>query len=155
MIKDYFKGKTKVLQNINVDEVVAHGATLSAYVDVKIRDITSKDIGIEIADGSMSAIIPRGTVLPVINKTLPYKKEFLVGGKNPKKQIIKIYEGNKTKASENAFLGKFEIKVDQGNKDEKITIIMYIDHNSILHVKRKGSGKNEESDIHLNLNENE
>jgi len=155
MIKDYFKGKIKVLQNINVDEVVAYGATLSAYVDVKIRDITSKDIGIEIADGSMSAIIPRGTVLPVINKTLSYKKEFLVGGKNLKNQIIKIYEGNKKKALENAFLGKFEIKVDKGKKDEKIIIAMHIDHNSILHVKRIGSGKNEEIDIHLNMNENE
>ena len=107
MIKDYFKGKTKVLQNINVEEVVAHGATLSAYVDVKLRDITSKDIGIEISGGKMSTIIPRGTILPPINKNIKLEKEFSLGGKNFSSQTIKVYEGNKKKASENAFLGKF------------------------------------------------
>ena len=66
IIKDYFKGKTP-LQNRKVDEVEAYVATLSAYVDVNIRDITSKDIGIEISNGKMSIIIPRGRILPTIN----------------------------------------------------------------------------------------
>ena len=153
MIKDYFPGK-KVLQNINVDEVVAYGATLSAYVDVKIRDITSKNIGIEISGGKMATIIEKGTVLPLIGKTLNYLKEFQLGGKNPKSQTIKVYEGNSTTASENAYLGKFTISINQGKKDEKIKISMNIDHNSILHVKRIGS-KNEEIDLKLNLLENE
>ena len=153
MIKEHFPGK-KVLQNINVDEVVAYGATLSAYVDVKLRDITSKNIGIEISGGKMATIIEKGTVLPVINKTLNYKKEFLLGGKNPKSQIIKVYEGNSTTALDNVYLGKFIISVNQGKKDEIITISMNIDHNSILHVKGIGS-KNEEIDLKLNLLENE
>ena len=153
MIRDYFPGK-KVLQNINVDEVVSYGATLSAYVDVKIRDITSKNIGIEVSGGKMATIIEKGTVLPLIGKTLNYKKDFHLGGKNPKSQTIKVYEGNSTTASDNAYLGKFIISVNQGKKDETITISMNIDHNSILHVKRIGS-KNEEIDLKLNLLENE
>ena len=76
MIKDYFKGKTKVLQNINVEEVVAHGATLSAYVDVKVRDITSKDIGIEISGGKMRTIIPRGTILHPINEKIKFGRDL-------------------------------------------------------------------------------
>ena len=149
MIKEYFPNK-KVLQNINVDEVVAFGATLSAYVDVELRDITSKDIGIEVSGGKMSTIIPRGTVLPVINATLNHKKEFHLGGKNPKSQAIKVYEGNNPKASENVYLGKFMISVNQGKEDETIIISMNIDHNSILHVKRIGS-ENEEIDLKLNF----
>ena len=153
MIRDYFPGK-KVLQNINVDEVVAYGATLSAYVDVKIRDITSKNIGIEVSGGKMATIIEKGTVLPLIGKTLNYKKDFHLGGKNPKSQTIKVYEGNSTTASDNAYLGKFIISVNQGKKDETISISMNIDHNSILHVKRIGNEK-EEIDLKLNLLENE
>ena len=154
MIKKHFKGKVP-LQNINVEEVVAYGATLSAYVDVYINDITSKDIGIEISGGKMATIIPRGTVLPVINKTLTFLKEFKLGGKNPKTQTIKVYEGNNEIASENTYLGKFDISVNQVDKDETIIISMNIDHNSILNIQRKGSGKNEEFAIKLNLNQNE
>jgi len=130
-----------------------YGDTLSAYVDV--LDITSKDIGIEIQNGKMCPIIPKGTVLPVINKTLIFTREFTLGGKNPKSQTIKVYEGNKPQASDNAYLGKFMINVSQGKKDEKIIISMNIDHNSILHIKRIGSENNEEFEIKLNLLENE
>ena len=79
-----------------------YGDTLSAYVDV--LDITSKDIGIEIQNGKMCPIIPKGTVLPVINKTLSFTREFILGGKNPKSQTIKVYEGSQ--ASDNAYLSR-------------------------------------------------
>ncbi len=104
IIKDYFKRKTP-LQNRKIDEVVAYGATLSAYVDVKLRDITSKDIGIEIANGKMATIIPRGTIFPPINEIIKFRKEFALGGKNPTSQTIKVYEGNSNIASENVYLG--------------------------------------------------
>ena len=54
MVKDYF-GK-EPLQNVNVDEVVAVGATLAPTLDLKLYDIITKSIGIEIVDGKMSAI---------------------------------------------------------------------------------------------------
>ena len=47
MVQKYFNGK-QPLQDINPDEVVANGAILAAYLDLRIHDITSKAIGISI-----------------------------------------------------------------------------------------------------------
>ena len=62
-----------IVQNVNVDEVVAIGATLAPKLDIKIHDIITKTIGIEIGNGKMSTIFEKGTVLPVKNN--PLKKE--------------------------------------------------------------------------------
>ena len=117
MVKNYF-GK-EPLQNVNVEEVVAVGATLAPTLDLKIHDIITKTIGIEIANGKMSPIFEVGTVLPFKDKPLKYAKDFGVGGKNPKnKQVIKIYEGNDEIAKNNTFLGKFTLELDEKQKEK-------------------------------------
>ena len=120
MVKKYF-GK-EPLQNVNVEEVVAVGATLAPTLDLKIHDIITKTIGIEIGDGKMSAIFEVGTVLPVKGKPLKHSRDFKVGGKNPKKQVIKIFEGNNEIAKNNTFLGKFTLELDKNQKEKKVTI---------------------------------
>ena len=47
MVQKYFNGK-EPLQNINPDEVVAYGAALVPYLDLKIQDIISKPIELEL-----------------------------------------------------------------------------------------------------------
>ena len=93
MVKNYF-GK-EPLQNVNVEEVVAVGATLAPKLDIKIHDIITKRTEIEILKGKMCPTFEVGKVLPVKNKPLKCSRVFPVGGKMPSnKQEIKIYEGN-------------------------------------------------------------
>ncbi len=155
MVKNYF-GK-EPLQNVNVEEVVAVGATLAPTLDLKIHDIITKTIGIEIGNGQMSPIFKVGTVLPFKDKQLKYSRAFVVGGKNPSnKQVIKIYEGNDEIAKNNTFLGKFTLKLDKNQKEKKITISMELDHNSILKVIGKiNDEKNKEITINMERNEKE
>ena len=151
MVKNYF-GK-EPLQNVNVEEVVAIGATIAPQLDLKIHDIITKRIGIEIENGKMSTIFHVGTVLPVKNKPLRYSRIFEIGGNNPStKQVIKIYEGNEPIARNNTFLGKFTLELDKNQKKKKITILMELDHNSILKVIGKiNDEKNNEITIKREL----
>ena len=153
MVKNYF-GK-EPLQNVNVEEVVAVGATLAPTLDIKTHDIITKSIGIEDLKGNMLKLINVGTVLPVRGKTFNYSREFNLGGKNPNNlQVIKIYEGNDPIANKNQYLGKFNITVNKNEKEKKIKIIMNIDHNSILNVIGKvNDEKNNEIEIRLIFDE--
>ena len=102
----------------------------------------------------MSPIFEVGTVLPVKDKPLKHRREFKVGGKNPKKQVIKIYEGNDEIAKNNTFLGKFTLELDKNQKEKKITISMELDHNSILKVIGKiNDEKNNEITINREFDE--
>jgi len=152
MVKNYF-GK-EPLQNVNVDEVVAYGATISAYQNLKIHDITNKAIGIN-AGEKMIVIIPANTVLPVRGKTLLYYRNFKLKNNYNKQQIVRIYEGNNEKISENTYIGKFLINFNKNDKKEKIIkIVMSLDHNSILNVVIKvNDEKNNEFEIKMNYDE--
>ena len=152
MVKNYF-GK-EPLQNVNVEEVVAVGATLAPRL-VKTHDIITKSIGIGIGNGNMAPIFEVGTVLPFKKNPLKISQNFVVGGKNPlKKQVIKIYEGNDPIAKNNIFLGKFTLEIDKNQKEKKITILMELDHNSILKVIGKiNDEKNKEIEIQMEFDE--
>ena len=103
----------------------------------------------------MVTIFDVGTVLPVINKPLKHSRAFAVGGKNPStKQVIKIYEGNDKIAKNNTLLGEFTLELDKNQKEKKITILMELDHNSILKVIGKiNDEKNNEITIKRELGE--
>ena len=104
----------------------------------------------------MDTFIPRGLPIPLIGKNLvKFEKEYILGGKkNPEKLIIKIYEGNSNKVSENTFLQKFTIELDKKDKEKKIRISMILDHNSILKVKAKvNDGKDNEIKINMDIDE--
>jgi len=136
MVKNFFNGK-EPLENVNALEIVAKGAVLAAYSDIKVNDVTSKAIGIQISDGKMDIIIPTKTVLPGINeKRLKYIKEYtLRRNDSVKTKEIKIYQGNEENVSENELLGKFTVRLMEINQDTKVKITMLLDHNSILLVE--------------------
>ena len=138
MVKNYFNGK-EPLQNINTDEVVAYGAALVPYLNLKIQDIISKPIGIRINKGKMCKIIPIGTPLPLKGaKILNFYKEFtLTKISDSNIQNIQIYEGENEKALENHFLGKFVVTLKENEKQKIIRITMNIDYNNILNVIAK------------------
>ena len=138
MVKNYFNGK-EPLQNVNPDEVVAYGAALVPYLDLKIQDIISKPIGIIINQGKMCNIIPVGTPLPLKGaKILNFSREFTLSKNvDSNTQIISIYEGENEKALENHFLGKFVVTLKENEKNKVIRITMNIDYNNILNVTAK------------------
>ena len=151
MVEKYFNKKP--LQKINPDEVVAYGAVVSNYTNVKINDITNKAIGIQIINYNFDIIIPSGTVLPLRNQNLlKFSKVYKIKMYNSKQLIIKIYEGNNQKVENNDYLGK--LIVDINENEEIIKISMSIDNNGILSVSASfDNDKNKRNKTTLFLNE--
>jgi len=73
LLRDFFDGK-EPSKGINPDEAVAYGAAVQGGIlsgdaseetkDILLIDVTPLTLGIEIAGGIMSSIIPRGTTIP-------------------------------------------------------------------------------------------
>ena len=150
MIKEYFNGK-EPLKTINPDEVVAYGATLVALIEnlnennsfnqIKINEITSLSIGIEVSNGQMKIIIPKGTKLPPKNKVFSITNKFKFPPAKNKGIIVNIYEGEDIYVYNNHFLGKFIIDSKYNDGKSEVEIKMSIDHDSILKVSAKLNGK--------------
>ena len=146
MVHDYFNKLP--LQNINADEVVAHGAVLSISSDIIINDnILNKSIGINAGKGKIIPIIPVGSKIP-INKPISFKKSFNL--EVVRKQIINIYEGNSGNPNDNDLLGKLEIEIEQTKKKINIVIEMILDSDLNIRVKLVvDNKKKKEIDIDL------
>ena len=152
MVQDYFDGK-QPLQDINPDEVVANGAILAAYLDLRIHDITSKAIGISIGNKNMDVIIPVGTQLPFIGKNILQFGKIYNLDNTTKDVYINIYEGNNEKVDDNFLLGDFVVKLGNNNKGKKLKILMKINQNSILKVDAiVYDEKKNETKINVKLN---
>ena len=147
MVKEYFNKSP--LQNINSDEVVAHGAALCANLDLKINDITSKSIGIQTTRTKMEVIIPKGTPFP----SKKFNKYFTCNN-NSKKIVVRILEGDNSDISKNKLLTIFTINLNEKYNEKSIyEIIMYVDCNSILKIKGKvNDEENNKIDIKLQFN---
>jgi heat shock protein 5 len=147
MIKEYFNKEP--LKVINADEVVAYGATIVAAIDevqnvdkiIKIKEITSLSIGIDVKGGYMKKIIPKGTLLPHKNETITFEKEFNFPKDISKDIGVKIYEGEDNYAWANNFLGEFIIGKEYNKGGNKVKILMSIDRNSLLTIIAEVDGK--------------
>lgn len=101
---------------INPDEAVACGAAIQGYLlshkddpfsdTVTLLDSTSLSLGVEADGGVLSVIIPRGEIIPVSQS-----KEYSTDSDYVSSVIIKVYEGERTIATEkgNFFVGEFEL----------------------------------------------
>ncbi len=162
MIKEYFNGK-EPLKTINPDEVVAHGATLVALIEsvnenqyfnkIKINEITSLSIGIEVSNGQMKIIIPKGTKLPPISDVVSKTQIFKFPSNKNKGIIVKIYEGEDKYTYNNHYLGKFIIDSKYNDGKSIVEIRMSIDHNSILKVSAFINGEKEVKNIEISKSE--
>ena len=134
MIEDFF-GK-EPFKNVNPQEVVAQGATLTAYSeDLIIKDTTSKAIGILIQN-ELSIIIPSGAVIPkAINygfTELKYSRYYYIQRPDITEFQLKIYEGNKE--NEKKLLKKYTFNVNKSSK-HSIKVSMIIKKDSMINVK--------------------
>ena len=151
MIEEYFNKEP--LKTINPDEAIAYGATIVAAIEsgleiedqelkkikeLKIIDITSCSIGIEVAGDKMELIIPKGEKLPDNGKKKFFRKAFRPEFDNAKGFLLRIFEGDSKYVKNNYKLGEFKIKLKEDKKENIIINILFLlDHHSIITIVAK------------------
>ncbi|XP_077966885.1 heat shock cognate 71 kDa protein-like [Styela clava] len=141
MLGKYFDN-IELKRTINPDEAVAYGAAAYAFAlgsdedpalkGFVLEDVIPLSIGIRMYDGTMGFVIPRKTKIPT-----KLWETWHTSEDNQTTVSFKIYEGERTLAEENHFLGEFTIsgippaprKKGQGN------VLLEINACGILHVK--------------------
>uniref|UniRef100_A0A251UVB3 Putative heat shock protein 70 family n=1 Tax=Helianthus annuus TaxID=4232 RepID=A0A251UVB3_HELAN len=140
MLQEYFYG-SELCRSVNPDEAVAYGAALMAakasgigdtsVQGVLLRDVTPLSLGVEVNGDVFSVVIPRNTPIPT-SKAQPYYTTF----DNQSAVKIKVYQGERSRSTDNHLLGKFRISgIPPAPKGvSKVTECFEIDANGILTV---------------------
>ncbi|KAK2360754.1 heat shock cognate 70 kDa protein [Trifolium repens] len=118
LLQDFFKGKD-LCKSINLDEAVAYGAAVQAAIlsegfnnvpNLVLRDVTPLSLGIAVnVEDVMDVVIPRNTSVPV-KKTEQYSTAY----DNQCSALIKVYEGERARATDNNLLGLFSLSCFRG-----------------------------------------
>ncbi|KAK7374832.1 hypothetical protein VNO80_08275 [Phaseolus coccineus] len=109
LLQDFFNGKD-LCKSVNPDEAVAYGAAVQAAllsedfknVPLVVLDVTSLSLGKSVLGDIMSVVIPRNTTIP-----MKRSKEYITVEDNQSSVLIEVYEGERTRASDNNLLGSF------------------------------------------------
>ncbi|XP_047179290.1 heat shock cognate 70 kDa protein 2-like, partial [Vigna umbellata] len=126
-------------KSINPDEAVAHGAAVQAALlnegmknvpNLELLDVTPLSLGISARPDVMSVVIPRNTTIPV-SKT----KVFHTTIDNEYSASIKVYEGERARASDNNLLGSFVLSgFPPAPRGHPLDVFFAIDSNGMLTV---------------------
>jgi molecular chaperone HscC len=132
---------------LNPDEVVALGASVQAGLvgrdrsveDLVVTDVAPHTLGIEVSK-KFGSEIRDGYYLPVIhrNTTIPASRVEPVSTLVPNQSeiVVKIYQGESRKVSENLYLGEFVVKgIPLGPAGEPVEIRFTYDLNGVLEVE--------------------
>lgn len=144
LLTDFLEGKA-LSNRIHADEAVAYGAAVLAaklsgqwcekLKDLELVDVVPLSLGIRVHDGSLAVIIKR-------NSRIPAKKQrnFFTVKDDQSSILCNVYQGERTKATDNQWLGKFEVTVPRAPKGKsEITVIFDIDDNGILNCSAEES----------------
>ncbi len=144
-------------KGVNPDEVVSMGAAIQGGVltgevnDVVLLDVTPLTLGIETLGGVMTPLIERNTTIPTSRSQV-----FSTAADNQPAVDIHILQGERSMASDNKTLGRFQL----GNIPPaprgvpQIEVTFDIDANGIVNVKAKDLGTNKEQSITITASTN-
>ncbi|GAU47062.1 hypothetical protein TSUD_302640 [Trifolium subterraneum] len=153
LLQEFFNGK-ELCKSINPDEAVAYGAAVQAALlsdDIKnvpmlvLQDVTPLSLGRSLKGDIMSVVIPRNTCIPV-KKT----KKYVTVKDNQTSSLIEVYEGERTRASDNNLLGSFLLSGHTpAPRGHPLDVCFAIDENGILTVSvtERSTGKMNEITI--------
>ena len=137
-------------KGVNPDEVVAVGAAVQGGVlggevkDVLLLDVTPLSLGIETLGGVFTKLIDRNTTIPTRKSEV-----FSTAADNQTSVEIKIFQGERSMASDNRSLGVFQLvglpPAPRGMPQIEVTFD--IDANGILNVSAKDKATNKQQQI--------
>ncbi|PNX61378.1 heat shock protein 70 kDa, partial [Trifolium pratense] len=141
LLEDFFEGKD-LCKSINPDEAVAFGAAVQAALlcegstnvpNLVLIDVAPLSLGWRLIHDRMSVVIPRNTSIPV-KKTAVY----VTTEDNQTYVLIRVYEGERTRASHNNMLGSFSLSgLPPAPRNYPFHVSFGIDENGILTVSAK------------------
>ncbi|OQX56723.1 MAG: molecular chaperone DnaK [Thermotoga sp. 4484_232] len=147
-IKDIFGKEPN--KGVNPDEAVAIGAAIQSAIlageegakgrDIVLVDVTPLTLGIEIKGGLFEPIIPRNTKIPV------KKSKIFTTVEDYQTEVeIRVYQGERSIAKDNIFLGSFKlVGIPPAPRGvPQIEVTFDIDSDGIVNVSARdlGSGK--------------
>ncbi|TKY64854.1 Heat shock cognate 70 kDa protein 2 [Spatholobus suberectus] len=153
LLQDFFKGKD-LCKSINPDEAVAYGAAIQAALlsegiknvpNLVLLDVTPLSLGKHVVGDIMSVMIPRNTTIPVKRS-----QQYETVDDNQSSVLIKVYEGERTRASDNNLLGFFSLSgFPPAPRGHPFDVCFAIDQNGILSVsaEEKTTGNKNEITI--------
>ena len=144
-------------KGVNPDEVVAMGAAIQGGVltgdvnDIVLLDVTPLSLGIETLGGVCTVLIPRNTTIPTSKSQV-----FITAADNQPAVDIHILQGERSMASDNKTLGRFELtNIPPAPRGvPQIEVTFDIDANGIVNVKAKDLGTNKEQSITITSSTN-
>ncbi|XP_057772178.1 heat shock cognate 70 kDa protein-like [Salvia miltiorrhiza] len=140
LLQELFNGK-ELCKSIHPDEAVAYGAAAQAAIlngegsgrvrELVLLDVTPLSLGTDACGDVMSVIVPRNTTIPTRRE-----KGYVTGEDNQTNMSIQVYEGERSKASDNNLLGKFSLEgIPAAPRGVvKANVCFEIDANGILSV---------------------
>ena len=137
-------------KGVNPDEVVAMGAAIQGGVlsgdveDIVLLDVTPLSLGIETMGNVCTVLIPRNTTIPTSKSQV-----FSTAADNQPAVDIHILQGERTMASDNKTLGRFQLSnIPSAPRGvPQIEVTFDIDANGIVNVKAKDLGTAKEQSI--------
>ncbi|KAL7590608.1 hypothetical protein Lser_V15G39483 [Lactuca serriola] len=146
MLQEFFDGK-ELRKSIHPDEAVAYGAAVMAsnlccqlttkmIKDLMLLDVTPLSLGRGVRGERMSVVIRRNTPIPTKKTKNYYKTED-----NKTYSNIKVYQGERTRSTDNFLLGSFTISgIPPAPKGSYLSVVEHcfeIDADGILTVTAK------------------
>ncbi|MCH84673.1 heat-shock protein [Trifolium medium] len=151
LLQEFFDGKD-LCTSINPDEAVAYGAAVQAALlsegfknvpNLVLRDVTPLSLGKSNVGDIMSVVIPRNTCFPIKRTNRYYTVED-----NQSQVLIEVYEGERTRASDNNLLGSFTLfGFPPAPRGHPVDVCFAIDENSILTVSATESSTGNMNEI--------